>query len=216
MPADKIRLRSDEELECQRVGLVELADLLDARSVAYWLASGTLLGAVREKNFIRWDWDVQLYFRAEDVFDRTDELKQLFLANGFDVRHFHGTYEDLKLGLAKRGGNFELTGWYEQDGMRYRKRSQLPARFFKGGDVIDFLGRRYPCMSPPADYLEWCYGDWRTPRRTADKATYLNHRFFRDSASKRRIAALAANSERAAVAVLGPAYRAVRRLFRPR
>ena len=49
----KIRLRSDAELETQNEGLVILKNLLDEIKITSFLSSGTLLGAVRERDFIR-------------------------------------------------------------------------------------------------------------------------------------------------------------------
>ena len=58
---NKVRLRTNEELIAQNEGLVLIKNILEKIGVIYYLSSGTLLGAVREKDFIPWDWDVQMY-----------------------------------------------------------------------------------------------------------------------------------------------------------
>mgnify|MGYP006168211357 CR=1 FL=1 len=65
----KIRLRSDSELKIQNEGLVIIKNLLDNIKITSFLSSGTLLGAVREQDFIRWDWDVQMYLLMEEFLE---------------------------------------------------------------------------------------------------------------------------------------------------
>ena len=36
-----------------------------------------------------------------------------------------------------------------------------------------FLGNSYQTVSDPEKYLEFCYGDWQTPKKTANKKEYL-------------------------------------------
>lgn len=50
---DKIRIRTDDELKIQNIGLKELHHILDEKKIKHFLTGGTLLGAVREKNFIK-------------------------------------------------------------------------------------------------------------------------------------------------------------------
>ena len=66
----KVRLRSDQELDDQNLGLIEIKKILNDLDIPYLLSSGTLLGAVREKDFIRWDWDVQMYLFMESAYSQ--------------------------------------------------------------------------------------------------------------------------------------------------
>ncbi len=185
---EKIRLRSDEELERQNKGLQEVKVIFEKIGIPYFLASGTLLGAVREKNFIRWDWDVQCYLTTETAFDVKDEIIKAFTQEGFVLETHNPNYDSLKFVFTKYGAEYEITSWYKKGDMRYRTRySQLPAKFFENTAVIDFLGAEYPCMTPAEEYLEFCYGDWRTPKRTMDKNEYLNPNFFKYPMWVRRI-----------------------------
>ena len=60
---NKIRIRSDNELKMQNHGLEELSQILNSNKIKHYITGGTLLGAIREKNFIKWDWDVEITYR---------------------------------------------------------------------------------------------------------------------------------------------------------
>lgn len=185
---EKIRLRSDGELSLQNRGLQEVKKILEELNISYYLSSGTLLGAIREKNFIRWDWDVQCYLVTEESFPRKEEIRDAFLKEGFNLDSYNASYKNLKFVFIKYGARYEITAWWKKGGMRYRAQySQIPARFFENPATINFLGATYPCMTPPEEYLEHCYGDWKTPKREADKSKYLNPKFYKYPLWMRRI-----------------------------
>ena len=188
MSNDKIRLRSDEELASQNRGLKEIKKIFEDLCIPYYLSSGTLLGAVRERNFIRWDWDVQCYVRTEDAYERREEILNAFKRAGFQISKYDSSYKNLKYTLLKYGAKYEITAWWKKGSMRYRTRySQVPAYFFDNPDTIEFLGETYTCMTPAEKYLEHCYGDWRTPKREVDKRKYLNESFYKYPLWMRRI-----------------------------
>ena len=188
MVSERLRIRSDEELKQQNRGLVELSELLEQADVPHYLSSGTLLGAVREKNFIRWDWDVQFYFKLEDVAERFDDLMATFQTAGFQPTKTDSTRKKWKILVTKYDTIYEMTAWARAGDHRIRSDWKLPAEFFEDPDRIDFLGRSYICMTPPEAYLVYCYGDdWRTPKRIDDKDEYLAATYYQKSVFRRAI-----------------------------
>lgn len=181
-------MRTDKELEMQNKGLQEAKVIFERLKIPYFLASGTLLGAVRERNFIRWDWDIQFYLTTESALYKKEEILDIFNQNGFETKKHDPSHDSLKFVFNKYGATYEITSWHKKGDMRYRsKYSRLPARFFESPGTIFFLGEEYPCMTPAEEYLAFCYGDWRTPRRTLDKSEYLNPAFFKYPLWVRRI-----------------------------
>lgn len=170
----KIRLRSNKELEVQNEGLLLLKGILEKINVTYYLSSGTLLGAIREKNFIRWDWDVQMYLLMENAYPIRGKITKILKENGFKIKKFYDSRETLKWSLKRKKIIFELTAWYQEDSWRFRKYKQMrvPAYLFKNQKTINFKGNKYWTFSNPKKYLEFCYGDWKTPKRTSDKTIY--------------------------------------------
>ena len=185
-PEDKVRLRSDEELAAQARGLALLHDTLVGLGVPSLLSGGTLLGAAREGDFIRWDWDVELSVRAEDVDGRFDGIADALVSAGFTLRERDDAADNLKLVLGREGAVFELQAYRLRGGWRVRRNYRTRQRFFAGATTVELRGRTYPCMGPLDEYLTDRYGDWRTPLRTADKSAYLAPAYFRVPAWRRR------------------------------
>jgi phosphorylcholine metabolism protein LicD len=186
---DKVRLRSDEELETQNEGLIILKNSLTELNIKYFLAAGTLLGAIREKNFIRWDWDVQLYLLVENAYPLKEKISELLVHKGFEINNHHESKNFLKWDINRKNVKYELTGWNLEGKWRHRrgKKMMLPAYLFDGEYIINFKGNNYPTLNPPEDYLEFCYGDWKTPIRTSDKRIYTTSRHWRNNTAINRL-----------------------------
>ena len=60
---------------CQLQILKDVADFCDRHSINYYLAAGTLLGAVRHQGFIPWDDDVDVFMDYNDL----SRFKSLFI-----------------------------------------------------------------------------------------------------------------------------------------
>ncbi|MCC7500673.1 LicD family protein [Candidatus Nomurabacteria bacterium] len=188
MTTDKIRTRTPEELEYRRKAFFEMCDVLDKANIPCFLWGGVLLGAMREKDFIEWDWDIEIGVFADGVKGRAQELAALFSAGGFEVFRVDDNYENFKIDMAKympaEVSSFTVCSWYKEDDMWVRSLWKIPAPFLDTLGEIEFLGRTFKCPSNPEKFLEYQYGDWRTPKRTADQREYLSAAFFRTDKTK--------------------------------
>ena len=186
---DKVRLRTKEELLAQKEGLILIKNILEKIGVTYYLSSGTLLGAVREKDFIPWDWDVQMYLTMENAYPLRDKITKSFINNSFIIHKFNDNNDSLKWDIRKNGIIFELTAWYLKGKWRYRKKESMrvPAYLFDGYYNINFKGINYRTLNPPEEYLKFCYGDWKTPKRTSRKDIYSNSNHLRNFTTSNKI-----------------------------
>ena len=50
----------------------------------------------------------------------------------------------------------------------------MPARFFETYEVVEFRGHSFPAPSPVDEFLRALYGNWKKPRKTADKRAYFS------------------------------------------
>ena len=178
---DKVRLRTEAELIAQNNGLIILKKNLDSIGVINYLSSGTLLGAIRDNDFIPWDWDVQMYLITENAYPLRYKITKLLEDSGFTIHKFNDSEDSLKWDVRKQEAIFELTAWYLQGKWRYRKKKSMrvPSYLFEGEYNINFKGLNYRTLNPPEEYLEFCYGDWKTPIRTSDKEVYSNSKHLR-------------------------------------
>ncbi len=149
--------------------LFKVQDLLEPKGVGIYLAWGTLLGAVRDKDFIKGDLDVDVFIKAEDeekLFANLQYLKEnrieLIRAykNGLysfrDMDHL-GVYIDFYVVTTPHN----IWGLYCKcvSGVHC-----VPKKFMKDGGEIEFLGRTFKCPKNPEMFLEFIYGKtWVTP-----------------------------------------------------
>lgn len=127
---------------------------------------GTLLGIIRENNFIEWDEDIDLYILKEDE----ESLKNVlwdFVDNGFDVVRYE------RRGLYTIMRNNEYIDFYILHNI-------TPTLRWSGG--LDFVFEKYLSdtiewdfkgiqVCVPREYEEFLtlrYGNWRTPVKYAD------------------------------------------------
>ena len=66
---NKIRIRSEDELNDRKKCFLEICDTLEELNITYFLVGGVLLGAKRDKRFIEWDWDVEINLFTQDLND---------------------------------------------------------------------------------------------------------------------------------------------------
>ena len=143
--------------------LSDLKSVLDGEVIKFMLIAGTLLGAVREHDFISHDEDIDLAFLEEDkqiVFDSLPKITK----KGFEIARYDGRgllsvirdgeYIDFYFFKPKKGEKAIRTcsGWLILD------------KFLTRYGQLEFKGEIY---SVPLDYIGYLrceYGDdWSTP-----------------------------------------------------
>jgi hypothetical protein len=193
---DKVRIRSEDELAAQGRGLAALSEALAAAGLPHFVSGGTLLGAVRDGDFIAWDWDVEVSVRSEEAVGRLDAAAAALREAGFEVRAVDADPANLKIVAVREGATFEVRGYRRRGELRVRRDFRTRDRFFDGATEVVLRGRTYPCLGPVDAYLTDRYGDWRTPVRSATKSEYLAPNYFARSGARRRLAVLSAAAVR--------------------
>jgi len=150
-------------------------DVLNRNQVFYWLDYGTLLGAIREGDFIEDDMDIDISFLScgEDTFR---ELARLGLKFEFDyvgdylrktnilVNSFKG-YAKLELVPKHTKGKYMYKLIKEENGDIYGAKE--PA--IENTMTYYFKDRFCNIPAEPEKYLEFHYGDWKTKRQDISK-----------------------------------------------
>jgi hypothetical protein len=151
-PMDK-----DEATEC----LLKVREIFQKYNITFWLVGGTLLGAVRDGDFIPWDTDIDLAFYATDdpklmpaIRDMQDFGLKVIRTCNID-NWFQAKKNLICIGFA--------SNW------PYRQAMWRWYRFYEPFDVYSeliewpFLGKKFLIPKRYECYLETHYGDWRTP-----------------------------------------------------
>lgn len=143
--------------------LLLLQKICNAGNVNFLLYYGTLLGAIREKDFITHDEDIDLAFKLEDMSRLLDLLFEL-RKNGFEVVRYERRGF---MSIMRKGEYIDLYffGIYPKNtNKRYCARDVLPKEFIEDTQTIEFKGATFKTCANPIEFLKLYYGkDWNTP-----------------------------------------------------
>jgi lipopolysaccharide cholinephosphotransferase len=151
--------------------LVDTRDILEGAGIPMFLHWGTLLGAVREKDFIPHDNDIDVGFYFSDV-DRFLALKPSFEVKGFEFVS-DGIYNrkdgyiykvirdgvDIDLFPARKVRHLFKGRLWQLD-----ERTTVPPRFLDSLEAVDFLGAKFRVPADPIGLMRNLYGKtWNIP-----------------------------------------------------
>lgn len=143
--------------------LFKAKDLLEEKNITFGLIYGTLLGAVREHDFIAHDYDVDIYVREEEkllsaipyFYERGLKLCRTTEGRLYSFR-YGDAYIDLYI-LRKAPFPFSVYCYFVGSDV-------LPKKYFDNTTFIDFLGGSFRVPQNAESFLELCYGKtWRIP-----------------------------------------------------
>lgn len=166
------------DLEISKENLLNFKSIADANGLTFGLIYGTLLGAVREKNFIEHDEDTDVFILSEDVSVLLDILFKL-KQSGFIV----GRYTDKLLSLVRNGEYIDVY-FFKKYGFskRISEGYVIKSLYLENLEKYEFLGVEFNVPKDPESVLIHLYGkDWRTPKENtpaSNYSLYLSIKFY--------------------------------------
>lgn len=146
-----------------RENLLLLKGILDKHRLSFCLAFGTLLGAVREKDFITHDEDIDLMMMKSDR-NKLLSLLWVLREKGFEVAR----YEPRGLLSIIRKGEYIDFYFFEEypeaPSLYHCCRDLCPKAFLDEITELPFQGANFWVPKDYERYLAYTYGEnWRTP-----------------------------------------------------
>ena len=81
----KVRDRTEKELFTRKNEFLKICDILDNLKINYFLQTGILLGAIRDNDLIKWDWDIEISVFSKEFFPLVDLVANNLEKNGFKI-----------------------------------------------------------------------------------------------------------------------------------
>lgn len=152
--------RKKIDKKVSRENLLIIRDILNKSKLRWGLIFGTLLGALREKDFIDHDEDTDIYIFNEDRKKLIDNVFE-FEKHGFRVARYDG----LLMSIIRNGDYIDFYFFKKVFFGRNSNGYFVPKVFFSTQSTIIFLEVEFPTVHKPKEYLSYVYGeDWRIPK----------------------------------------------------
>jgi phosphorylcholine metabolism protein LicD len=179
----KVRDRTDEELFARKNEFLQICNILDYFNIRYFLQTGILLGAIRDNDFIKWDWDIEISVFSNDLLPHIDSIVKKLEKNKFKILTINKKKKDSKIDFIgeypKNVTCYTIFSWnYSKiKDLYWRRERSVPSKFLNNLSKISFFGREFNCPRNPEEYLVFAYGNWKKPLRTSDKELYMTRNF---------------------------------------
>jgi hypothetical protein len=165
------------DIAISKENLLLMKSVLDKHHVTFWLLWGTLLGAVREKNFIEYDTDTDLGCFIVDKEKLIAAIPDLANAGLILIRRkypddlftFMRNDEYIDIGLFHKGRDFFFRSFWEYQNNR------IYGDHFKKFEKITFLGERFKIpYNSRRLFRKWYGKGWQKPQKDcpADAAPF--------------------------------------------
>ncbi len=190
MDSQKVRIRTERELKIRKKEFLLICGILDQLEINYFLQAGILLGAIRDNDLIKWDWDIEISVFGEEFNKKLDKVAEELKKNNFKISNINKKNNDSKIDfigeLDQSVTGYTIWSWYHSKIRKvyWRRDLSVPEKYLQNLSKINFMDKEFKCPSNPEEYLAYVYGDWKTPIRTSDKDVYLSDKFKNKNISK--------------------------------
>lgn len=153
--------RKKINIEISTKNLLDFKKIVDDADIKFGIIFGTLLGAVREKNFIEHDEDIDIYVLDEDRQYFLEKLPKL-IDIGFKIAR----YEQDLLSIIRDDDYIDIYFFNKNNfGGRNCNSMTIKLKYFESFDQVDFLGETFYAPYKHMEFIKEIYGDdWMVPK----------------------------------------------------
>ena len=131
----------------------------------YFISAGTLLGFIRQSDFIEWDDNIDLsFYLEENSLDILTKLQSIFLEKNYVARVF-STKNYLKINLYKYGYRLDLTTIFKMKNFYVTNLYKFPVDCLNQFKIVQFKDVAVKIPFNYEKYLTYIYGDWKSPKK---------------------------------------------------
>ncbi len=158
--------------------LKKISEILDDLKINHAIFDGALLGFVRERNFIAWDWDAEISISYNDFKCYRLKLIEKIEKESIGKIYLNNSYTNPKINIILNN-NFKYTiqafHYSKNNEYIYRKMYKYPAKFLNHIEKIKIKEYYFPIPKQAEELLCLEYGkDWRIPLNSQNKSEYLS------------------------------------------
>jgi len=184
-------MRNDFQINAEK-DLNIIREIFENVKVEFYLAYGTCLGALRDKDFIAWDDDIDLGvincplekrieigYLMEDLGFTAQSI--VFNVQGREINNYSGYQGDKDTGIIVMERNVKSTIFFfteQEEEMICRAKvgapilMGYPKKLTQSFQKIKFRNYEYNIPKPPECYLGFAYTDWNRPNKTEHGKLY--------------------------------------------
>ena len=158
--------------------LNKISLILDSLKINHAIFDGALLGFIREKNLIKWDWDAEISISYDDFKCYRMQIIEQIEKEQIGKVTLNNSYSNSKINVILNN-NYKYTiqaFHYTKDNKYiYRKMYKYPAKFLNKIEIIKINKYYFPIPQNAEELLCLEYGEnWRVPMNSKNKNKYLS------------------------------------------
>lgn len=169
------------------IDLCEIKKVFDSFGVKFFVSYGACLGWIRDKDFIKYDDDIDLVVVEKIDYKTRKDIGYKLLQLGFETQpiafNVCGRLEPVEPGyngdnetgviVCHKRINTTIFFFKEEDCPQHGKEMVCipkyagkklicsPSKFYEKGEIFKFKGEKFLLPSPVKEYLTFTYGDWK-------------------------------------------------------
>lgn len=174
-------IRTEEELNLQLKHLIEIKKVHEKYNIRMFLAAGTMLGAVRNNDFIPWDWNVSVGSFHEEFYPHFENICSDFENLGYRIQK-RAKKGHVAVNIFKDGIKFVIEALKLSDDGKYRTlpMHKFPVNFYDGFKSVKLRGENFLILKNAEKFIEWYYGDdWQTPKRIGHRGEVITKECYK-------------------------------------